>query len=151
MSLTTIIIILALIGVVVTVAWLFRSILTFVLLAIAIYVLFHIGFIWGYDDMNKYLHLDTFLKPEVSEKLETEFGTFEKKREEFGVVETEEIKRVVDESLQNAWEEAGQRYDAIDKEALIKELEAKLESYNQEEVDKAIEEVEAEIDAMTQS
>lgn len=150
MSYTTIAIILGVLAIIALIGWLFRSLLKLVVALVFVYILFHVGFIWGFDEMNKVFHLDSFLKPEVSEKIASQYDNLEQKREEYKVVETNEIKRVMDEALLKAWTEAGNTYSSIDKEALMKELEAKLASYSQEEVEQAMEQVEVQIDSMTE-
>lgn len=150
MELSTLAIILGVLAIIAIVGWLFRSMIKLVFVVIFIYLLFHIGYVWGFDEMNKVFHLDRFLKPEVSEQIATQYDTLEQKREEFGVVQTDEMKRVMDEALLKAWDEAGQKYSSIDKEALLKELKEKLASYSQEEVDQALSETELLVDSMSE-
>lgn len=150
MSLSTIAIILIVLAVLALIGWLFRSLIKLVLVIAFIYLFFHIGFIWGFDEVNKYFHLDVFLKPEVTENIASQFDTLEQKREEFGVVQTEEMERIMDEALQKAWEEAGNAYNSIDKEALKKELEERLSSYTQEEIDQAVEQMDQQVEELSQ-
>lgn len=112
---TTDIVLLFLIGLalVAVVAFLVKSFIKVVIIAIIIYVLFHLGFIWGVDDLNSKLHLDKLFKPDVHEQIQNEYGNFGDKREEYGIVDTDEIKKVVDDTLQKAWkgaEEKNQQY-----------------------------------------
>lgn len=151
MSLSTLGIILIVLAVLALIGWLFRSLIKLVLVVGFVYLFFHIGFIWGYDEVNELFHLDKFLKPEVSENLASTYDTIEQKREEYGVVQTEEIKKVMDETLQKAWEEAGNAYSSIDKEALIQELKEKLDSYSQEEIDQAVEQMDQQLETMTEA
>lgn len=148
MTSTTFAIIIGFIVLVFLTAWLFRSLVKFVVLAFVIYLLFHIGFIWGFEEANKTLKLDKFLKPEVSEQLESKYDGLKEKREEYAVLNTYEMKKAVDEVLAEAWIKSGETYEEIDKEALIQNLKAKFPSYSQEEIDKAIEQMESELNRL---
>jgi len=131
--------------IVAVVAFLVKSFIKVVIIAIVIYVLFHLGFIWGVDDLNSKLHLDKFFNPDVHEQIQSEYENFGEKREEYSVVDTEEIKRVVDDTLQKAWNGAEEKINSVDKEALLEELKQKLESYNSEDVKKVLEEKKEEL------
>jgi len=145
MELSTIITIIIAIIIIIIVTWLFRTLLKFVLIAIFVYFAFHVGFVWGFDDINKFFHLDKFLKEEASQTLESKYSTLEEKRAEFGIVNTDEMKRVVDQKLIDAWEEADKVYESIDKEALIKDLQEQLDAYTKEEIEEAVEKAELEL------
>ncbi|MFF2531482.1 hypothetical protein ACFVS2_21480 [Brevibacillus sp. NPDC058079] len=130
----------AIVGIVlvVVVSFLVRSFMKFILIGAIIYLLFHFGFIWGVDDLNDKLQLNRFFNPDANKSIQSTYGTFADKREQFGVVKTEEVKKVIDSTIQSAIQEAGNQINSVDKEALLKELQTKLEAYNDGEVKEAI-------------
>lgn len=134
------------IGAILVISFLVRSFMKFILIGGVIYLLFHLGFIWGVDDLNNKLQLNRFFNPDANEKIQAAYGTFSDKREQFGVVNTEEVKKVIDTTIQNAITEAGNQISSVDKEALLKELQAKLEAYSDGVVKEAVNQSQAELE-----
>jgi hypothetical protein len=127
------------------VSFLLKSFIKVILVLGVIYVLFHLGFIWGADDLNEKLHLDKFLKPEVNEQIQEKYSQFTDKREENGVIETELVRKEINDVLQSALTKASDEIRNVDKEKLIQDLSAKLENFDTEAVAKALDELKAEL------
>lgn len=132
---STILIILGVILSIVVAFWLLKSIIQAILVVGLIYFLFHVGYIWTSGDLNDKLHLDSILSPETNEKIQEKYNSFTNKRDENEVIETEIIKKVIDDTIAKATENAKN----IDKEKLIVDLNKKLESFNKEDVKMALE------------
>ncbi|WPS85404.1 hypothetical protein SMD22_01890 (plasmid) [Brevibacillus halotolerans] len=133
------------IAVVIVVSFLVRSFMKFIIIGGIIYLLFHLGFIWGVDDLNDKFHLNGLFNPEANKTIQSSYGKFADKREQFGVVDTKEIKKVIDETIQKSVAEAGNQISSINREALIKELQMKLEAYRDGEVKEAIQQSQTEL------
>lgn len=129
--------ILIIVGVVIAILlafWLLKSIIQAILVVGLIYILFHVGYIWNSGDLNEKLHLDSILSPETNEKLQEKYNSFTNKRDENELIETEIIKKVIDDSIAKATQNAKN----IDKEKFIEELSKNLESFNKEDVKTAL-------------
>lgn len=131
--------------IILVVAFLVKSMLKFVIIGVAVYFLFHLGFIWGVDDLNSKLQITRWFNEEASGDIQNAYSDFTEKRDEYGVVNTEEVKKVIDETLNNAMTKAKNQVDAIDKEALVKELQEKLKQFEDATVDEAIDESQNEL------
>lgn len=123
---------------IIVVSFLVRSFMKFILIGVIVYFLFHFGFIWGVGDLNDKLHLDRFLNKGANEKLQSAYGNFADKRNENAIVNTDEVKKAIDEALQKSIEEAGHKLSEVDREALLKQLKEKLQSYDVDKVNAAI-------------
>lgn len=132
-------IILILVGVVAVgvVSFLVKSFMKFVIIGAIIYGLFHLGFIWGVDDLNNKLHLSKFFNQEANESIQNAYSDYTAKRDEKSVVNAQEIKKVVDETIQKAVSEAKAKATSVDREAIMNELEEKLRAYGTAVVEQA--------------
>ncbi|PLS15036.1 hypothetical protein CVD28_24460 [Bacillus sp. M6-12] len=140
-----IILFVAIVGVLAIIGFLLKSFIKVILVLGVIYLLFHLGFIWGVGDLNEKLHLDKFLKPEVSQQIQEKYDDFSNRREENGVVETQLIEKTINDSLQVALTKASDEIRNIDKEALIQDLSDKLRNFDTEEVAQALDNLKAEL------
>ncbi|ADO59459.1 hypothetical protein [Paenibacillus polymyxa] len=123
---------------VVVISFLVRSFMKFIIIGVVIYFLFMMGFVWGVDDLNHKLHLNQIFNASANDKVQSTYGSFVKKREEHSVVNTKELQNVIDQTIQKAIVDAGNRIKAVDKDALLKELQLKLEGYDEEDIQKAL-------------
>lgn len=97
--------ILALLAIVV-IGYLMKTATKLAVVLIAMFVLFGAGFIWGPDDMNEKLGLTNMLKPEYSTKVNSFMESFEKKREENGVVDQKKLEETYNQTQQAVKTEA---------------------------------------------
>ncbi|WCF11414.1 hypothetical protein NDS46_31140 (plasmid) [Paenibacillus thiaminolyticus] len=109
----TLVVLIVFIFLALVIAFLVKSFLKFVLIGVIAYVLFHIGFIWGVDDLNNKLQLSRWFNEEANQKIQDVYSDFTEKRDEHGVVNTEEVKKALDDTI---------RY----KEDLLNKLQEKL-------------------------
>lgn len=126
-------------AIVAIVSFLVRSLLKIVIICVAIYFLFHFGFIWNMDDLNEKFSFTKFFNPEVQEKIESAYGDFAEKRDQHGVVNVDEVKKVIDDAIQSAIIKAGNKIGEIDKDALLKDLENKLKGIDASTATQAVE------------
>jgi hypothetical protein len=124
--------------VVVVISFLVRSFIKFIIIGVIVYFLFHMGFIWGVGDLNEKLQLDKLFNSSANEKIQSSYDTFAEKRDEHAVVNTNEVKKIIDTTIQKAITEAGNHIKSVDKEALLKELQEKLKAYEGDSVEKAV-------------
>lgn len=137
--------------IVLAVAILVKSMLKFVLIGAVVYFLFHLGFVWGVDDLNNKLHLSRWFNDDANKSIQTAYEDFTEKRDEYGVINKDEVmkvKQVIDDSIQKALTEAKNQYDSIDKVALLQELQAKLKEYEDALVNEAINESQDELETV---
>jgi uncharacterized membrane protein YhiD involved in acid resistance len=140
-----ILIILGIIAGIALIGFLVKSFVKIVLILGLIYLLFQLGFIWGVDDLNEKLHLDKFLKPEVTEQIQEKYDQFSQKRDETGVLDTELVRKTINDTIQVALTEASDEIRNVDKEKLIEDLSIKLQNFDTEAVAKALDELKAEL------
>lgn len=145
MTTTTLSILFIFIVVVGIIGYLVKSLVKVAVIGLIIYLLFNVAFVWGADEVMTKLGLDRFLKPEVSQQVKSEYETFVQKREEYGVVDTTEIKNVVEATLQESLKQAGDQWSAVDKQALLDELKQKLAEYDSEAVQQALDELQGDL------
>ncbi|MBP1308691.1 hypothetical protein JOD82_001711 [Paenibacillus sp. 1182] len=128
---------------VVVISFLVRSFMKFIIIGVVIYFLFMMGFVWGVDDLNHKLHLNQIFNASANEKVQSAYGSFVKKRDEHSVLNTKDLKNTIDETIQKAIADAGNRIKAVDKDALLKELQMKLDGYDEEDIQKALKQSES--------
>jgi hypothetical protein len=127
-------------------AWfLVKSFMKFIIIGVIVYTLFHVGFIWKPDELNSKLHLSSFLTADAGKKFQDAFTIFSNKRDEYAVVNTVEIKRVIDTSIQNALTQAKNEANSVDKQALLNNLKSQLEQFDTASVNQAIKDAQAEL------
>ena len=124
--------------VVAVVGFLVKSFMKVVLVLALIYLLFQLGFLWGVDDLNEKLHLNKILKPEVNEQIQEGYKNFAEKREEMGVVDTKEVDKIIDTTIQKTLENASNKVQNVDKDQLIRDLGEKLKDFDIDTVEKAL-------------
>lgn len=127
------------------VGFVMKSFAKMVLLLGIIYLLFNLGFIWGVDDLNEKLHLNKILKPAVNEKLNESYGDFSKRRDETGVIESKLIQKTIRDTIHTALNNASNKIENVDKKELAKNLQTKLKSFNQKDVDTALKDFDSEL------
>jgi hypothetical protein len=127
------------------IGFLLKSFARIILVLGITYLLFHLGFLWGADDLNEKLHLNQLLKPDVSEKLQKSYHDFSQRREQTEVVETEKIKAVIEETIQSALKRASNEIQKVDKEKLIQELQSKLQHFDQQTTAQVLEDLRPEL------
>lgn len=125
-------------AIVIIVSFLVRSLLKIIIICGVIYFLFHIGFIWNADDLNEKLSFTRYFNPEVQKKIESVYGDFAEKRNQHEVVNVDEVKKVIDDTIQSAIIKAENKMSKIDKEELLKELEEKLKGIDTSTAKQAI-------------
>lgn len=140
-----ILIFIAIVVVIALVGFLMKSFAKIIIILGVVYLLFHLGFIWGVDDLNEKLHLNKFLKPEVNEQVQKTYSDFSKRREENGVMDTEAVRKAIDDTIQKAVAQASNEMKNVDKEQLIQDLKVKLQSFDSETVAKVLNELKAEL------
>lgn len=145
MELNWVITFIVIIGIIAIAGFLLKSFAKVILILGVIYVLFHLGFIWGVDDLNDKLHLNKFLKPEVNEQVQETYSKFAEKRDKTGVIDKDLVKKTIDDSLQIALTKASNEIKNIDKEALIQDLSEKLRNFDTETVAKVLNDLKAEL------
>ena len=145
MDMTWILIIVGIIAGIALISFLVKSFIKIVLILGLIYLLFHLGFIWGADDLNEKLHLEKFLKPDVTEQIQEKYSSFTEKREESGVLDTELVRKTINDSIQDALTLASDEVRNVDKEKLIADLSEKLRNFDQEAVAQALDELKEEL------
>lgn len=145
MDMTWVLIIVGVIAGIALISFLVKSFIKIVLILGLIYLLFHLGFIWGADDLNEKLHLDRFLKPEVTEQIQDKYNSFSDKREELGILDTELARKAIDDSIQEALALASEEARKVDRERLIADLNEKLKNFDQKAVSQALEDLKGEL------
>lgn len=103
------------------------------------YILFNIAFIWSADETMTNLQVNRFLKEDAAQTVESSLSVFEAKREEKGVVDTEEVRRTMDQTIQFASEQGSEKT----KELLAQDWSQLFAGMNKEEVRQAMEETKA--------
>lgn len=141
--LTTILLVLVILVVVVSIAiWLIKMAVVRVLmigvLGVVVYVLFHVAFIWDFQEMDDVLKFDKWLAPETIETLSQGYNEFDSKRGEYAVIDQQLMKENIDKTINEAWVSAGETYATIDKEELRKRVILEYEKYGKEAVDLAL-------------
>lgn len=135
---------------IIVICFLVRSFMKFILIGAVVYFLFQFGFIWGVGDLNDKLHLDRFLHSGANEKVQSAYGSFAEKRKENAIVNTDEVNKAIDETIQKTIKEAGNKLNEVDREALLKRLKEKLQSYDVNDVNAAIDQAQEKLkQAMT--
>ncbi|WCK57668.1 hypothetical protein PP175_26905 (plasmid) [Aneurinibacillus sp. Ricciae_BoGa-3] len=140
--------ILIFIGVVVGIAilsFLMKSFVKLILVLGIIYLLFQLGFIWNAQDLQSKLHLDKFLKPQVSKQIETNYNQFAQKRDSTGILETNLIKKEINDSINQALTNASNRIENVDKKKLIADLNAKLTNFDAKSVSQVLDSLKAQL------
>lgn len=125
-----VIIFIAIVAGMVVISFLLKSFAKIVLLLGLIYLLFHLGFLWGADDLNEKLHLNQFLKPEASQQLDQKYSDFTKKRDDSGIIETEAVRKAIDTAIQDTLAKSSKQLQEVDKEQFLKDLNTKLQSFD---------------------
>lgn len=113
---------------------------TFVRMAIilgVVYLLFHLGYVWGADDLNEKLGLDKWL--DKSEQVQSAYGDFAKERDEKKMVNTDVISQRIDQAIQGAVDESVKQAKKVDKQQLISTLRKALQSFDAQQVEDALE------------
>lgn len=116
------------------------------ILGVVVYVLFHVAFIWDFEEMDNVLHFDKWLAPETVETISSGYQDFNTKRDEYAVVDQQLMKENIDQSIEKAWKSAGDTYTNIDQEALRKQVILEYEKYGKEAVDLALQELEEQLE-----
>jgi hypothetical protein len=127
------------------IGFLLKSFARIILVLGIAYLLFHLGFIWGADDLNEKLHLNQLLKPDVSEKIQKSYQDFSQRREQNGVVETEKIKTVIEKTIHSALTRASNDIQKVDKEKLIQDLQSKLQHFDKKTTAQVLEDLRPEL------
>ena len=145
MDMTWILIIVGVIAGIALLTFLVKSFIKIVLILGLIYLLFHLGFIWGADDLNEKLHLDKFLKPEVTEQIQEKYSAFSEKRDETGVLDKELVSKAINDSIAEALTLAFDDIRNVDKEKLIADLSEKLRNFDEQAVADALDDLKEEL------
>lgn len=145
MSSTWILIFIAVVVGLALIGFLLKSFARIILVLGIAYLLFHLGFIWGADDLNEKLHLNQLFKPDVSEKIQRSYHDFSQRREQNGAVETEKIKAVIEETIHSNLTKASNEIQKVDKEKLIQELQSKLQQFDQQATAQVLEDLRPEL------
>jgi hypothetical protein len=114
-----------------------KSLIKFVIFLGIIYLLFNIGFLWNSEDFSN-LPLGGVLKNGYDNVAQNTYDGLVKKREETGIIDSENIKNTIDTTIENALENAKDEISNIDKQKLIDELNSKLANYDQETITEAL-------------
>lgn len=101
--------------VVAIISYFVRSFIKIVFVAVLIYLLFHIGFIWESNDLSRYLKLDKWFSPEVSEEIQHHYNSYTEKRNEHETKQMSEIKSHIEKSLNEAWNDSKERVQSFQK------------------------------------
>ena len=85
------------------VAYVIPKLIKFVLVIMAIYLLFHVGYIWSSEEAAEYLHLDKWMNEEYQEKFMTLYDEYTTIRsEEDGLVDVVKVKEMMDTTISAA-------------------------------------------------
>lgn len=84
--------------VIIIVVFLVKKMAALALACGAILILFNVGFVMNGAEIREFFKLDDYLDPEQAQSVENAFNDFDKKREEYGVIDAEKV----GESLENA-------------------------------------------------
>lgn len=128
------------IAILLIVAFLIPKLIKLAIALIAIYLLFHIGYIWTAEETAQNLHLDAWMKEEDEKKFVTFYKDFYADREEKGgVVDVGKVKSMMDTTIQAAKEDLSVVTDE-EKEQMKKYWSLIFETLNSEEAKRLIEE-----------
>lgn len=87
----------------------------FVLVVVAVYFMFNIGFVWSSDEVNERLHTDKWIAENSQDDVTSWLKHFENKRTETGqIIDTEKVGQLMEESKM----EAQEKWNEADKEAM---------------------------------
>lgn len=150
MSTNILVVLVALLIVISVVIWIIKLAIVRVImvgiLGIVVYVLFHVAFIWSFEEVDNVLHFDKWLAPETVESLSGGFQEFEVERGEHAVIDQQLMAENIDKAIGDAKTSAGNAYESIDQEALRKQIILEYEKYGKEAVDQALLELEEQLE-----
>lgn len=87
----------------------------FLVVVVAIYFMFNIGYVWSSDEVNERLHTDKWVSENSQESLTGWLDHFESKKTDTGqVIDTQQVGQLIEESKA----EAQVKWDELDKEEM---------------------------------
>lgn len=130
-------------------------------------LLFNVGFVLSGTEVRDYLHLDNFLSTEQADKVEDILNDFDKKREEYGIIDADKVYEGMENAIANGAVivieglgnldikafadtiaekivEVGEKN--IDTEALRNEIKSQLGKVKEEQMDQIMDQIDQAID-----
>jgi len=92
-----------------------RSFIKVVLIAVLIYLLFHIGFIGDSKDLSHYLKLDKLFSSDVNEEIQHHYHSYTEKREAHETKPINEIKSHIEDALNKTWNASKEKMESFRK------------------------------------
>lgn len=118
----------------------------------AIFLLFNVGFIMTGQDINETFKLDEVLDKEASTAIQSFFDDFDKKREEFGIVDAKKVEEKMKEGIEKGTQIIIKGIGSVDIDAFAKNLSEKIYQVGAENInmDELSEEIKKQLDGISQ-
>lgn len=98
------------------------------------YLIFHIGFLWDFEEFDSKVPIMDYFLPEYSAKFKTFYNELTEKRYEKAMLDIDKMESDIDITIKKVLDTAKAKYEEIDKEQLLNDLYASLQEYDFSEV-----------------
>lgn len=118
--------------------YLFRTMARlFVVLGVA-YLLFHVGFLWDWNEFDSKIPIMDYFKSDYAVQIESFYKELTEKRYENAVLDIDKMESDIDKAIKQIIVSAKDQYDEIDKEKLLNDLYEKMKEYDFGEMEKGL-------------
>lgn len=117
-----------------------------------IFLLFNVGFIMTGQDINETFKLDEVLDKDASTTIQSFFDDFDKKREEFGIVDAKKVEEKMKEGIEKGTEIIIKGLGSVDIDAFAKNLSEKIYEIGAENInmDELSNEIKKQLDGISE-
>lgn len=136
-----IVLIAVIIGIIILVT-IFKSFAKIIITLGIIYILFHVAFLWNWNDISEKINFISFFKPEYQQKVEDGINKIEDRKNETNVFNDESIELFINDSIQKAIESGS---GSISKDKIIDDLKEKISGLDQNTIDEILIKLESEL------